>query len=64
MSAGIVTLVCYISIVNSSNGLRNPFLVLFMSLQEPEPQFKVFVDQLVEDLQSQKLSEPHVIEKK
>lgn len=59
-----VTLVYYISIDNSSYSLRNPLLVLFMFFQEPEPQFKVFVDKLVEDLQSQKLSEPHIIEKK
>lgn len=32
--------------------------------KEPEPQFKVLVDKLVEDLQSQKFLEPHVIEKK
>lgn len=64
MSVVEVTLVYYISIDNSSSSLRNPLLVLFMFFQEPEPQFKVFVDKLVEDLQSQKLSEPHIIEKK
>lgn len=37
---------------------------LFSSLQEPEPLFKVYVDNLVEELRIQKLSEPHVIEKK
>lgn len=37
---------------------------LFSSLQEPEPLFKVYVDNLVEELHIQKLSEPHVIEKK
>lgn len=64
MSVVEVTLVYYISMDNSSYSLRNPLLVLFMFFQEPEPQFKVFVDKLVEDLQSQKLSEPHIIEKK
>lgn len=33
-------------------------------LQEPEPLFKVCVDKLVEELRLQKLSEPHVIERK
>ncbi|XP_076590388.1 large ribosomal subunit protein bL28m [Chaetodon auriga] len=32
--------------------------------KEPKPLFKVYVDKLVEDLQHQKLSEPHLIEKK
>lgn len=33
-------------------------------LQEPDPLFKVYVDKLVEELRLQKLSEPHVIERK
>lgn len=37
---------------------------LLLSLQEPEPLFKVYVDKLVEELRIQKLSEPLVIEKK
>ncbi|XP_018541128.1 39S ribosomal protein L28, mitochondrial-like [Lates calcarifer] len=32
--------------------------------KEPEPLFKVCVDQLVEELNAQKLTEPHVMEKK
>ncbi|KAM9801577.1 large ribosomal subunit protein bL28m [Neosynchiropus ocellatus] len=32
--------------------------------KEPEPQFKVCMEKLVEELEVQKLSEPHVIEKK
>ncbi|XP_070826703.1 large ribosomal subunit protein bL28m [Chaetodon trifascialis] len=32
--------------------------------KEPTPLFKVYVDKLVEELQNQKLSEPHLIEKK
>lgn len=32
--------------------------------KEPEPLFKVYVDKLVEELQDQKLSEPHLVEKK
>ncbi|KAK5604711.1 39S ribosomal protein L28, mitochondrial [Crenichthys baileyi] len=32
--------------------------------KEPEPQFKVLVEELVQELQMKKLSEPHVTEKK
>lgn len=37
---------------------------MFSSPQEPEPLFQVYVDQLVDELRVQQLSEPHVIEKK
>lgn len=32
--------------------------------KEPEPQFKVFVDQLVQEIQMKKLIEPHILERK
>lgn len=32
--------------------------------QEPEPHFKIFVDELIKELELQKLSEPLVIEQK
>ncbi|XP_061576336.1 39S ribosomal protein L28, mitochondrial [Cololabis saira] len=34
-----------------------------LEYKEPEPQFQVFVDKLVQELQTKKLLEPHVIEK-
>lgn len=49
---------------SSYSVLRLLTLVLFLALQEPDPLFKACVDKLVEELHVQKLSEPHLIEKK
>lgn len=49
---------------SSHSVLRILTLVVFLALQEPDPLFKVCVDELVEELHIQKLSEPHLIEKK
>lgn len=39
-------------------------LFCLSSFQEPEPQFKVLVEKLVQELEIKKLLEPHVTERK